>query len=104
MEKVDQYMMQNFAENGDEFVQDSKEYLGLDAQQALDLKAYVDTKWGFLRNVININSFFSGLPGSQKGQSSMEDGSGPFGAFDKKRKPKSGKEWKEDKSKVTWGD
>lgn len=32
MEKVDQYMMQNFAENGDEFVQDSKEYLGLDAQ------------------------------------------------------------------------
>ena len=25
----------------------------------MDLKAYVDNKWGFLKNVININTFFA---------------------------------------------
>ena len=48
-----------FYPNGDAFVNESREYLGLDQKEALDLKAYVDTKWGFLKNVININSFFS---------------------------------------------
>lgn len=60
MEKVDQYMSLSFSANGDAFVNDSREYLGLDEQQALDLKAYVDNKWGFLKNIVNINSFFSG--------------------------------------------
>ena len=59
MEKVDQYMSLSFAENGDAFVNDSHEYLGLDAQQAMDLQAYVNNKWGFLKNIVNINSFFS---------------------------------------------
>jgi hypothetical protein len=60
MEKVDQYMTLSFAANGDEFVNDSREYLGLDEKEALDLKTYVDNKWGFLKNIVNINSFFSG--------------------------------------------
>lgn len=44
----------------DEFLEESKEYLGLEQEQALDLKAYVESKWGFLKNIINIKTFFQG--------------------------------------------
>lgn len=62
-ERVDQYMQLQqgiLKEEQDDFIRESKDYLGLDQEQALDLQAYVNTKWGFLKNIININTFFQG--------------------------------------------
>ena len=47
-EKLDMYMQQGI-----------KNKNGLNAKTAEKLDAYIHSKWGFIRNIININTFFS---------------------------------------------
>lgn len=47
-EKLDMYMAQGLNNKN-----------GLNAKTAEKLDAYIQTKWGFIRNIININTFFS---------------------------------------------
>lgn len=47
-EKLDMYMQQGVNNK-----------MGLNAQTAAKLDAHIQNKWGFIRNIININTFFS---------------------------------------------
>ena len=47
-EKLDMYMQQGV-----------KNKMGLNARTAAKLDAHIQNKWGFIRNIININTFFS---------------------------------------------
>ena len=54
---VDDYMM--FKQHlGD----DTRLQLGLNSLSATDLENYAAAKWGFLKNIININTFFAAAP------------------------------------------
>ena len=44
----------------------------VDAQENMELQAFVENKWGFLKNIININTFFAN-PDEVSGSKSTSD-------------------------------
>ena len=57
----------------------------LDVAEANELQNYVENKWGFLKNIININTFFSGedAAGSGKKEDKKDEKSGSAIKFKK---------------------
>ena len=46
----------------------------VEAHTGTELQAYAESKWGFLKNIININTFFAGPDDVSGGKAAEENG------------------------------